>query len=216
MGSVRCGLKPVLMKAIITPSIRLPGALAFGLFQVAAPAQESYKVLRDQVDEFDGHRVVEVGMLPSGTGPNVRWLAHDDRLSLMIPWNFSGREAVAVLERDPLLIKLENGAVLTLFSDSSVAAIPTRDVHGSITCKGTFSYAISKREVEELTRNWVTKFRMVFTSTSMEFDGSADPTWQYAFARSAKGFHAVVDGSPMQPVVQGVPNMIVKPVVYGQ
>lgn len=178
-----------------------------GSMLLQAHAQEPFALLRDRTDVFTGTRVLDVGLTDHHSGPEVVWHARSERYSLQLRWTVKSDQAVAVLEGDPLFLRLDNGTVITLLSDSSVVAFPARDAHGVRAASGMFSYTVDLATAEQLSHSWVERIRFTYTAGSDEFDATTDAVWQYAFAHAAGGFHSSLHNAFAQPAAlkQGTP-----------
>lgn len=148
-----------------------------------AHAQTTCITETDETDPFTKVRVLSVSAPTIVGGPACRWRSVDRMLSLEFTWTTSTTERVAVLERDPLLLMLENDSVIELISLRTEVANRQVDAQGNIRDTGAYEYQVTPTQAKLLSKYWVNRLRLYHTNGYQEFVADKDPIWQQGLER---------------------------------
>ncbi len=154
--------------------------LISGLFCLAqyAQAQPLCVLETDETDPFTKIRVLSISAPGSNGASSLRWRAVDGMLSLELTWAVLSNETIAVLERDPLLLMLENDSVITFTSVRSEVAVRRTDAQGAVHMAGTYEFQSPAPQAKLLTKYWVKRLRLYHSNGFLEFVADNDPLWQ--------------------------------------
>lgn len=174
--------------APMSPAPCSPTALFLGgLLVLSQPlaAQPPCVTEADETDPFTKVRVLSVAGGGSqlvgpghGTAPSCRWRSVDGAMSVEFTWTVDTDEPIAVLERDPLLLILENDSLLQLFSLGTVVAIPSLRPLGTGRATGAFEYPVTPAQAKLLAKYWVGRMRLYHSNGFQDFVAENDPSWQ--------------------------------------
>jgi hypothetical protein len=178
----------------------LAGAVLL-LVSAPAPAQQD-PLVSEHIDEFTNARVVTVQMRDTASGPQCSFVARDGRCELVVKWTRKGDVPGVILTGDVLMFKLEDGEVLSLFSSAVGLGEHYRNKSDEPVTATTCSYPITAKELSTMSKTWVAKIRICYYDGCLEWTGSADPMWQYSFARTAAAFKEMEPFAPTAPVPQ--------------